>query len=123
MRKKKKKILLVEDEPLLVEIYEKKLKEIGVLVLKAFSAEEAKKYLEKEKNINLIVLDILLPKQNGISFLSEVKKSRACPSVVILSNLEDVKLREKAKKLKVKEYLLKANYTPAQIVEKIKKYL
>jgi DNA-binding response OmpR family regulator len=117
-----KKILLIEDEPLLREIYVKKLKEIGLKVYTVSSAEEAKEVLKKEV-FNLIILDILLPKENGISFLSKIRKSGCRIPVVILSNLEDENMRKKAKKLKIKGYLLKTDYTPSEIVEKIKNYL
>lgn len=122
--KKKKSILLIEDEPLLVEIYKQKLKEIGGKIFWAYSAEEAQTILKKEK-IDLIILDILLPRKNGLTFLKELKaKKRKLPQVIILSNLGDQKLIKKAVKLKaVKEYLLKTEYTPSQIIEKIKKYL
>jgi len=117
-----KKILLIEDEPLLIELYNKKLKETGARVLSVKSAEEAKRILAKEK-IDLIILDILLPRKDGISFLKEIRKEGKKTPVIILSNLEDKKLQQQAKRLKVKEYLLKANYTPSQIIEKIKNYL
>jgi len=118
-----KKILLIEDEPLLVEIYSKKFTELGAEVLSVKSAEEGKEMLAKETNIDLIILDILLPRKDGISFLKEIRKEGKKTPVIILSNLEDKKLLQQAKRLKVKEYLLKANYTPSQIIEKIKNYL
>ncbi|MCD6429437.1 response regulator [bacterium] len=120
--KKVRKILLIEDEPLIQEIYVRKLEEKGFKVLSVVSAEEAKNILRKEK-FHLIILDILLPKEDGVSFLAKIRKQGNKTPVIILSNLEDDNYRKKAKKLKVKDYLIKTNYTPAELVELIQKYL
>jgi len=122
-RKKKKKILLVEDEPLLKDLYKKKIQEMGMDVLAVTSAEEANKYLKKEKHIDLIILDILLPRENGVSFLKEIRKKGYQFPVLILTNLENGTLRKKVRRLRIQEYLLKTDYTPSQVIEKIKKYL
>lgn len=122
MSMKKKKILLIEDEPLLIELYTCKLKELGIEVLATKSAEEAEEILKKEK-IDLIILDILLPKTDGLSFLAKIRERGDESKVVILSNLDDPRLKERAKNFQVKEYLIKANLTPKEIIEKIKKYL
>jgi len=116
--KKVRKILLIEDEPLIQEIYVRK----RFKVLSVVSAEEAKNILRKEK-FHLIILDILLPKEDGVSFLAKIRKQGNKTPVIILSNLEDDNYRKKAKKLKVKDYLIKTNYTPAELVELIQKYL
>jgi len=122
-RRKKKKILLVEDEPLLKDLYKKKIQEMGMDVLAVTSAEEANKYLKKEKHIDLIILDILLPRENGVSFLKEIRKKGYQFPVLILTNLENGTLRKKVRRLRIQEYLLKTDYTPSQVIEKIKKYL
>lgn len=119
---KKKKILLIEDEPLIQEIYLKKLKDAGFNVICVFSSEEADKLLKKKK-FDLIILDILLPKEDGFSFLKRIRKKEDNTPVIVLSNLEGKEYLEKAKKQKVKDYLIKANYTPSEILKIIQQII
>jgi len=71
------------------------------------------------------LLDILLPRKNGIGFLEEVKSVADLDGVPVVgfSNFDDPETKEKAFKLGVKDYLLKTQYTPQQLLEKIQKYL
>lgn len=118
-----KKILIIEDEELTREMYVKKLKEEGFKLFEAITTEEAEEVLAKEK-IDLIILDILLPKENGLDFLERAEKEgKKLPKVIVLSNLEGDEYRKRAKLLGVKAYFLKTNYTPSEIVGLIKKYL
>ncbi|MCD6115003.1 response regulator [bacterium] len=122
MSAKKKKILLVEDEPLIQDIYLKKLKEAGFDVTCVFDAEEAKKILRK-RSFHLIILDIILPKEDGLSFLKKLRKEKNNIPVIIFSNLEGENYFDEAKKYKVKDYIIKANYTPSEIVQKIQQII
>lgn len=119
-----KKILIVEDERILAEMYQKKLEMEGFEV---FLAENAKEGLEiaKEKKPDLVLLDILLPGESGLFFLKELKKDAKLSKIPVFafSNYEDQKTREKSRSLGAEEYLIKTNYTPAEVIEKIKKYL
>lgn len=119
-----KKILLVEDEKILTEMYKEKLAQSGFEVILAFSAEEGIKLVKKEK-IDLVVLDILLPKENGLFFLREQKNNSKVSSipVVIFSNYDDVDSKKEAKEFGAEAYLIKTNITPAELVEKIKECL
>lgn len=119
-----KKILIVEDEKILREMYRDKFIQAGFEVILAFSAEEGIEVIAKEKP-DLILLDILLPRANGINFLERIKKEAEFNSipVVAFSNYDDQKAKEDALKLGAKDYLIKTNYTPQEIIEKIKNYL
>jgi len=118
-----KKILLIEDEKLTREMYVMKLLNEGFQVFESITTEEADKILKKEK-IDLIILDILLPKENGLDYLERVRRSkREIPPVIILSNLEGEEYRTRAHELKAENYFLKTNYTPTELVELIKKHL
>ena len=120
----KNKILIVEDEKILAEMYYDVFIQAG---FKVFSAVESKQGLEmaKKEKPDLIVLDILLPRENGISFLEQQKKDPEISSipVVVFTNYNGPDTEKKAKKLGVKGYLIKANFTPQQFVSKIKDYL
>ena len=120
----KKKILLIEDEHVLVKMYEKNLSEAGFEVLTAFEAKEGLKLAKKEKP-DLIILDILLPRENGIFFLKKFRKDPKISSipVVAFSNYDDPLTKKQAAELGAKAYLIKTNYTPKQLLRKIKGYL
>lgn len=119
-----KKILIIEDEKLLGEIYKDKLSGVGFEVIWAFEAKNALKLVKKEKP-DLILLDILLSRENGIFFLEQLRKDPKIASILVVafSNYDDPETKKQAFKLGVKDYLIKTNYTPNQIVKKIKIYL
>ena len=119
-----KKILLIEDEKILAEMYKEKFIQAGFEVFLASESREGLSLAQKEKP-DLIILDILLPRENGIVFLNWLRKDREVAEipVVALSNYDDPEAKRQAAKLGVKEYLIKTNYTPSEVVEKIKSYL
>lgn len=119
-----KKILIVEDEKILAEMYRDKFSEAGYEVSLVFSSEEGIELIKKEKP-DLILLDILLPKENGISFLKRLRESPDTSQipVVAFSNYDDPSTKKEALELGVKDYLIKTNYTPQGIIEEIKKHL
>ncbi len=119
-----KKILIVEDEKILGEMYRDKFIQAGFEIILAVSAEEGHEFLSKEKP-DLILLDILLPRENGITFLTKIRKSPETASipVVAFSNFDDPLTKKEALSLGAKEYLIKTAYTPQEIIKKIKNYL
>jgi DNA-binding response OmpR family regulator len=119
-----KKILIIEDEKILAEMYREKLEMEGFKVSLAFDVKEGIELSKKEKP-DLILLDILLPVENGVSFLKKQKEDKEISEIPVIafSNYDDPETRKRAFELGVKEYLIKANYTPGEIVEKIKNYL
>ena len=119
-----KKILLIEDEKILAEMYKDRFTRAGFEVFLAFESREGLELAKKEKP-DLIILDILLPRENGIVFLNWLRKDEEISSipVVAFSNYDDLATKRKAAKLGVKDYLIKTNYTPQEIVEKVKGYL
>ncbi|MDO8264973.1 MAG: response regulator [Candidatus Parcubacteria bacterium] len=119
-----KKILIVEDEKILAEMYQEKLIKTGFDVIASSEAEEGLEMAKTEKP-DLILLDILLPRGNGIFFLKSLRNDSAISSlpVLVFSNYDDPETKQEAIKLGVKDYLIKTGYTPGEIVDKIKKYL
>lgn len=119
-----KTILLIEDDPFLIDIYATKLKETGFSVKVAHDGEEALKKAREEKP-DLVVLDIVLPKIDGWEILKEIKSEEELKDlkIIILSNLGQKEEVEKGIKLGARKYLIKAHYTPSQIVEEIQKIL
>ncbi|MBZ9571937.1 response regulator [Patescibacteria group bacterium] len=119
-----KKILLIEDEKILADMYKDKFTQSGYKISIAFDAREGMKLAKKEKP-DLIILDILLPKENGVFFLEKLKGDPEVSSipVVAFSNYDDPGTKKEALRLGVKAYFIKTNFTPQEFVEKIKEYL
>ncbi len=119
-----KKILIIEDEKILREMYYDKFVQAGFDITLVGSAEEGIKVVLKVKP-DLVLLDILLPEKNGISFLTKLREKPEFDSlpVVAFSNFDSPETKKAAFELGVKDYLIKTSFTPKQIIEKIKSYL
>lgn len=117
-----KKILLIEDDPFLIDIYRTKLKSCGFNMVSVFNKDAALKKIKEEK-IDLVLLDIVLPEADGWEVLKNIKQIPHPPKVIILSNLGQKEEVEKGLNMGAEKYLIKANYTPSEVVEEIKKIL
>ncbi len=119
-----KSILLIEDDPFLIDIYTTKLKESGFGVAVVTDGEQAIIKV-KELKPDLVILDIVLPEVDGWEILRKIKSELKLEDlkVIILSNLGQKEEVEKGINLGAVKYLIKAHYTPSQVVEEIKKVL
>lgn len=119
-----KKILLIEDEEMLIRMYEDKFSRSGFEVITARTSEEGIDLAEKGQP-DLIVLDIILPNESGLFFLKQIKNrnssARNIP-VIVFSNYDNPETEEAAKKFGIEDYIIKANHDPEEIVEKINNY-
>jgi len=118
----KKTILLVEDDPLIIRVYQKRLIDEGYKVIAAFNGEEAVAQLTREKP-DLILLDLMMPKMNGVEALKAFKKNEETKNipVIILTNLEDRgEELEKAKKLGAVDYLVKSEIKLSDLSKKVR---
>lgn len=124
MEEKMAKILLIEDDPFLTNMYTTRFVSEGYEVMVAQDGETALNLL-KQTPPNLVILDFMLPKLGGFAILEEMQKTDVLKKipVVVLSNLTDEASVKRAKELGVKEFLMKAQHTPTQVFEVIKKYL
>lgn len=118
------KILLIEDDPFLTTMYKTRFQAEGHEVMTAQDGESALEILKKTPP-NLVILDVMLPKLGGFSILEEMQKTDTLKKipVVVLTNLADEESMKKAKEFGIKEFLVKAQNTPTQIFQTIKKYL
>ena len=120
----KKKILIIEDDWAIAQMYSLRLQEEGYEVLLSKDGSEGLKAADEQKPV-LILLDIIMPKLDGFGVLERLKanvKTKNIP-VVLLTNLgqdEDVK---KGKFLGAQDYLIKSNFTPSQVMEKVKRLI
>jgi len=119
-----KKILVVEDDKFLRELITQKLIKEDYETLEAVDGEEGIKKIKEEKP-DLVLLDLILPGIDGFEVLSKKKEDPSLDSipVIILSNLGQKEDVERGLKLGAVDYLIKAHFTPGEIIEKVKNAL
>lgn len=115
-----KNILIVEDDPMIVEIYQKKFSEAG---FKLSSVSNGKEILDaiKRNSPDLILLDLIMPGFDGFEVLGKIRadKSLAGMKVIIFSNLSQQENKDKAFKLGANGFLSKTDYEPKELVEEV----
>jgi len=118
------KVLLVEDDPFLIDIYTTKLKTEGFDLLLAKNGEEALEKIENNKP-SLVILDIVLPNMDGWQVLKQIKNIRGVEKmkILVLSNLGQKEEVEKGLKLGADKYLIKSDFTPSQVVKQLNKLI
>lgn len=118
------KILLIEDDTFLLNMYATKFELEGFEIVSADDGEKALKIISKEKP-DIILLDVLLPKMDGFEVLKELKNNEETKTipVILLTNLSQRDDVEQGLKLGAVDYLIKAHFMPTEVVEKIKKIL
>lgn len=119
-----KRILIVEDDKFLRELMSQKLNKEGYEVIEAVDGEEGVKKV-KEELPDLILLDLILPGMDGFEVLGEIKKEESTNKipVIILSNLGQREDIERGLNMGATDYLIKAHFTPGEIIEKVKSVL
>ncbi len=118
------KILIVEDDRFLRELIARKLTAENYQIIEAIDGEEGLKKIKEEKP-DLVLLDLILPGIDGFEVLSRIKEDPSLASipVIILSNLGQREDVERGMKLGAVDYLVKAHFTPNEIIEKVKQIL
>ncbi len=118
------KIAIMEDEELILNLLEKKLTKEGYELLIARNGEEGLKLI-KEKTPDLILLDIIMPIKGGFEVLEEMQKDENLKNVpvIIISNSGQPVEIDRAQKLGAKDWLIKTDFDPQEVVDKIKKQI
>lgn len=124
MEQEKATILLVEDDTFISGMYMTKLSALGYTVIVAADGEAGWAELQK-KSPDLVLLDIVLPKKDGFEILADIRKSEKLKNipVILLTNLGQKPDVQKGLDLGADSYIIKAHFTPSEIVEKIEKTL
>lgn len=119
-----KRIMIVEDEAALREIYVLLFKMHGFEVYEAANGKIALEHL-KTVRPDVIILDVLMPVMGGIGFLraANVKKNYPDTKVLMLSNLSDPKTLSLSQSLGAQKYLLKANVSPSELLKSVNELL
>lgn len=125
MTKAKGTILLIEDDAFIAGMYSAKLSMLGYRCLVAADGEAGWTMLMKDPPPDLLLLDIVLPKRDGFEILRDIRqepKLRGLP-IFLLTNLGQKPDVEKGLDLGADDYIIKAHFTPSEVVEKIEKAL
>lgn len=119
-----KKILIIEDEEVLLGLLKKKLSQEGYQVDISKDGQEGLAKLKREKP-DLILLDIVMPKMGGFELMEELNKDdslKDIPVIIISNSGQPVEL-DRAKELGAKDWLIKTDFDPQEVIDKVKKQL
>lgn len=120
----RKKILIVEDEEQLARALEYKLNRNGFETRVAFDGEEAYETLSKDK-YDLILLDIIMPKMDGITLLNKLQNTDGYKDipVIVLTNLGEAEKTSEPTLEKITDFLVKSDWSLEDVVKKVKEKL
>ncbi|MDP9212294.1 MAG: response regulator [bacterium] len=117
-----KKILLIEDDFLLLEMYAITLTGEGYEVFKANDGQQGLDLIQQEQP-DLVLLDLSMPSVSGYQVLADLQKSGNRTPVIVISNTDERTAIEKCKQLGAKEYVVKARTNLDQIKEIVARHL
>jgi CheY-like chemotaxis protein len=119
-----KKILLIEDEEIMVNLLQKKLTQEGYEISVARDGEEGLKLI-REAVPDLVLLDIIMPKKGGFEVMEVMQKDRRLrkiPVIIISNSGQPVEL-DRAKELGAKDWLIKTDFDPQEVLDKVVKQI
>ena len=119
---KKCKVLLIDDDRFLIDMYKVKFERDGTEVELVTNAEEALSKLRSASPPAIIVLDVILPGMDGFELLEVIRREKLAPAaaVIMLTNESDTtRLKQEMKNLNINGYIVKANLVPTEVVAKI----
>ena len=129
MPEKTKKILLVEDDSAIIDIYAMMMKKAGFEVQIASLGQDVIKKVKsiesgEEAKPDIILLDLILPDMNGVEVLTQIKNSSATKDIIVftLTNQENAE-KQMPEGIKPDKIIIKASLTPTQLIDVIKKQL
>jgi two-component system chemotaxis response regulator CheY len=125
MEGEKKKILIVDDDSFLLDMYALKFSQNNFEV---HTAEDGVHALDKLKNglsPDILLIDIIMPEMDGFETLTQINLQKLCPNCIkiILSNKSEQRDIDEGNKLGVAGYIVKANFTPREVIEEVEKIL
>lgn len=123
--KDKKKIMIVDDDNFMIDMYSLKFKERNFDVYASLDPKEALGKLNEGLVPDIILFDIIMPGMDGFEFLENIKKIDSKNSIIkiALSNQWKESDIERAKKIGVDDYIIKANMIPSEVLDKVEKIM
>lgn len=119
------KIILIEDDKLIREIYTFTLQKANYLVLPGIDGREGIEVAKDNPDAKLILLDVIMPHMNGVEVLKQLKADPQTANipVILLSNLTDEKTVDEAMEIGAYGYLVKAQISPSELVDKVEEII
>lgn len=119
-----KVVLLVEDNDFIRNMYQLKLAKADLTVIEAVDGRMALERITDQKP-DLVLLDLMMPNVGGLEVLRDLKKQGMLPDlpVIVLTNVMDPQTIDQAKKLGAKDYIVKTDLTPSQVIDKLKPFI
>ncbi len=119
-----KKVLLLEDDEMITEIYQKRFEKAGCQVLSADETKKALEIIQKEEP-DVALLDLLIAGGGGIEILKNLKllNWKGKTKFIIFSNNQDIDKEREAKNLGALAFLIKADYTPEKLFQELESNL
>jgi two-component system alkaline phosphatase synthesis response regulator PhoP len=117
--KKKIKIMLIDDDHFLLDMYSLKFRTKGLEIITADGSAQALEKIRAGENPDVILLDIIMPTMDGLELLKIIRDEKLVPraTVIMLTNQSDE--TEKATALGVDGYIVKATNIPSEVVEQV----
>jgi CheY-like chemotaxis protein len=114
------KILLVDDDAFLRDMYATKFTELGHSIVTAATGEEALAHVEKNE-VDVVLTDVVMPGMNGIEFVKRLKNGQVegKPFCIVLSNQSEDTDRTAATAAGAGGYIVKAEMIPSEVVAKV----
>ncbi|HEY4505357.1 MAG TPA: response regulator [Candidatus Paceibacterota bacterium] len=116
---KKLKILLIDDDRFLLDMYSLKFKKSGLDIDVVASSQTALEKLRAGGSYDIIILDIIMPGMDGLEFLKKVREEKILPNAVVIMLTNQADDFEKAKSLGIDGYIIKATTIPSEVVDQV----
>lgn len=125
MAEVKKKILIVDDDSFLLDMYAFKFSQDNFDVHTANGSIKALELLKGGLNPDIILMDIIMPEKDGFQMLEQIKAENLSPNSVkiVLSNKSEQTDIERGKNLGTAGYIVKASSTPGEVIDQVKDIL
>jgi len=117
----KYKILIIDDDAFILNLYVAKFVKLGQVVEVAKSAGEALSKIKNGFTPDIVLIDVVLPDENGLDFIGSIRTEKLAPEAVyiMLTNQSSDDEMGKAKELGIAGYIIKANLIPSEVVAKV----
>lgn len=113
------KILLVDDDKFLLDMYSLKFKKSGLDIDTSSSSSSALEKLRTGGAYDIVLLDIIMPGMDGLELLKTIRAEKILPTATVIMLTNQADDEEKARSLKVDGYIIKATTIPSEVVDKV----
>ena len=117
--KKNLKILLVDDDRFLLDMYLLKFKKSGLEIDTATNGTSALEKIKSGTDYDIVLMDIIMPGMDGLELLKTIRDQKILPNAVIIMLTNQADDEEKAKTIGVDGYIIKATTIPSEVVDKV----